>query len=214
VSEANTPVTDGTTSTTATEATAAPTTIVEAKPTLLDSTTETKVEGETSTETKEPVVEGAPEKYEFVAPEGVTFDTELLGEFEGVARELNLNQEKASKLSDIGAKVVQRFEAKQAEAIETASTEWSKQTAADKEFGGDQATLDANLAVAKSALDTFGTPELRTLLRDSRLGNHPEVVRFMFRAGKALAQDKHVPGSMATGDKQSPAQRMYPNMNP
>lgn len=214
MSEANTPVTEGTTSTTATETTAAPTTIVEAKPTLLDSTTETKVEGETSTETKEPVVEGAPEKYEFVAPEGVTFDSELLGEFEGVARELNLSQEKASKLSDIGAKVVQRFEAKQAEAIETASTEWSKQTATDKEFGGDQATLDANLAVAKSALDTFGTPELRTLLRDSRLGNHPEVVRFMFRAGKALAQDKHVPGSMATGDKQSAAQRMYPNMNP
>ena len=159
-------------------------------------------------------VEVVPEKYEFKVADGVTLDPDLLGEFETTARELGLTNEKGQRIADIGVKLAQKFEARQAEAIETASADWSKATTADKEVGGDQATLDANLAVAKKALDTFGTPELRTLLRDSRLGNHPEVVRFMYRAGKALAEDKHVPGASAPAARESAAQRMYPNMNP
>jgi hypothetical protein len=50
--------------------------------------------------------------------------------------------------------------------------------------------------VAKKALDAFGTAELRSLLNESGLGNHPEVIRFMFRAGKAISED-----SMVTGNK-------------
>jgi hypothetical protein len=50
--------------------------------------------------------------------------------------------------------------------------------------------------VAKKALDAFGTAELRSLLNESGLGNHPEVIRFMFRAGKAISED-----SMVTGTK-------------
>jgi hypothetical protein len=50
--------------------------------------------------------------------------------------------------------------------------------------------------VAKKALDAFGTTELRSLLNESGLGNHPEVIRFMFRAGKAISED-----SMVTGTK-------------
>jgi hypothetical protein len=71
-----------------------------------------------------------------------------------------------------------------ADTIQKAAAEWAAAAVADKEYGGDM--LTDSLVTAKKALDAFGTPELRTLLNDSRLGNHPEVIRFMVRAGKAL----------------------------
>lgn len=51
--------------------------------------------------------------------------------------------------------------------------EWVASAKADAEFGGEK--LAANLATAKKALDTFGSTELRTLLNQSGLGDHPEA---------------------------------------
>jgi hypothetical protein len=162
--------------------------------------------------TEAPPEKVVPEKYEFKEPEGVTLDKEVLGEFEGLAKELKLSQEEAQKVSDIGAKLAQKWEAKQADVIQQASAEWAASASADKEFGGDK--LTESLTTAKKALDAFGTPELRTLLNESHLGNHPEVIRFMVRAGKAISEDSKV----VTGGRQtvveSTAKRMYPNMNP
>lgn len=155
----------------------------------------------------------APEKYEFKAPEGVTLDPEALGEFEGLAKELKLSQEDAQKVTDIGAKMAQKWAANQAEAIQTAAAEWASTSSADKEFGGEN--LAENLATSKKALDAFGTPELTTLLNDSRLGNHPEVIRFMYRAGKAISGDRMVTGGAgaATAAGTSTAKSLYPNQS-
>lgn len=153
----------------------------------------------------------APEKYEFKAPEGVTLDPEALGEFEGLARELKLSQEDAQKVTDIGAKLAQKWEAKQAQVIQQAAAEWATAVVADKEIGGDN--VAANLAVAKKALDAFGTPELRDLLNGSRLGNHPEVVRFMYRAGKAISEDRMVTGGKGPAAEVSTAKALYPNQS-
>lgn len=164
-----------------------------------------KTEGE---QAKKP--EGAPEKYEFTAPEGHTFDGEVIGKFSEVAKELNLPQGDAQKILDQVAPVIQ---ARQTEALQAVRAEWQGMTKADKEFGGDK--LDENLAVAKKAMETFGTPELRTLLNDSGLGDHPEIIRAFFRAGKQLSEDnKFVGGAQGESTPKSAAQRMYPNMNP
>ena len=159
-----------------------------------------------------PPPKAAPEKYELVAPEGVKLDSDVLGEFEGLARELDLTQEAAQKVTDIGAKLAQKWSTQQAELIQTAAAEWATASRTDPEFGGDK--LTENLAVGEKALETFGTPELRTLLKDSRLGNHPEVIRFMVKAGKAISEDRMVTGGAGPKGEQSMAQRMYPNMNP
>lgn len=151
---------------------------------------------------------GAPDKYEFKAPEGATFDTQVIEQFSEVAKELNLPQDAAQKMLD---KVAPVLAARQAEQMQTARTEWAEAAKADKEFGGEH--LNENLAVAKKALDTFGSPELRTLLDTSGLGNHPELIRMMVRAGKAISEDKVVTGGLGS-TPDSPAQRMYPGMNP
>ena len=143
--------------------------------------------------------DGAPEKYEFKAPEGREYDAEVINNFSEVAKELNLSQDAAQKLLDKMAPIVEQ---RQIQQIEQVRTQWAEAARADKEFGGEK--LSENLAVAKKALDQFGTPELRTLLNESGLGNHPDVIRFMFRAGKAISEDRYVGGDVGKGGKSQP----------
>lgn len=151
--------------------------------------------------------EGAPEKYEFQAAEGVTFDDAVIGAFSEVAKELNLPQDAAQKVLDKMAPVLA---ARQGEQIAAIHAEWVESAKTDKEFGGDK--LPENLAVAKKALDQFGTPELRALLNDSGMGNNPEVIRAFYRVGKAISEDKFVGGKAAPVDAND-ARSLYPNSN-
>jgi len=151
---------------------------------------ETTVESETS-ESETP--EGAPENYEFnskVADAPQELDPEVLIAFGDVAKELNLSQEAAQKVLDKVAPVVQ---AKQAKALEDAKAGWVNDSQSDEEFGGEN--FDANLKTAKSALDTFGNDALKSLLVETGFGNHPEIIRFMYRAGKAISEDSYIGNS-------------------
>jgi len=133
--------------------------------------------------------EGAPEKYELKAPEGEEFDSSFLKTYEETARELNMTNEAAQKMIDKLSPVLQQ---QTVERIEAIRSEWAEASKSDKEFGG--AKLNENLAVAKTALDKFGTPELKQLINDSGIGNHPELIRFFYRAGKAITPDDFVGG--------------------
>lgn len=172
-------------------------------------TTEGQQATDGNTEGQQAKPEGAPEKYEFKPAEGFDFDPRTLTAFSEVAKDLNLPQESAQKILD---KIAPAMAEKQRAQIEEIRTEWEDSARADKEFGGDK--LEESLASAKKALDAFGTPELRTLLNDSGLGNHPDVIRFMVRAGKAISEDRIVTGGNGQTAQQTTAQRMYPNMNP
>lgn len=156
---------------------------------------------------------GAPEQYEdFKAPDGVTLDATVTGEFKTLAKELNLPQDQAQKVVDLGAKLMQQAQAQHATALTEAAAKWATDSTADKEFGGDK--LQENLATAKKALDTFGSPELKTLLNESGLGNHPEIIRLLFKTGTAISEDRLVAGKSGTTPATTTAQRMFPNMNP
>lgn len=148
---------------------------------------------------------------DFTAPEGVTLDPEAAGEFKNLAKELGLKQEGAQKIADIGMKLSQKWEAKQVEKIQEMKNSWLESSKTDKEFGGDK--LNENLAVAKKALDAFGTPELKTLLDQSGLGSHPEIVRAFYRAGKAISEDRFVPsnGSVTSTGSKDLSKTLYPN---
>ena len=142
---------------------------------------------------------GAPEKYEFKPPEGKNFDNEIITTYSQVARELNLSQASAQKMLDtLGPKIAERQMAQ----IDSIRQGWVDSSRIDKEFGGE--SLDKNMSVAKKALDTFGTPELRTVLNQSGLGNHPEIIRFFYRAGKAISEDGYVGSSSGSSSKGQP----------
>ncbi|HID8831399.1 TPA: peptidase [Enterobacter chengduensis] len=142
---------------------------------------------------KEQKQEGAPEKYEFQAGEGVELDTEALKDFEPVARDLNLTNEQAQKLVDAYPKILAGVQQRQEEAWQKQTEGWAETVKADKEIGGDK--LTANLSAAQRALDLFGTPELKTYLNDTGLGNHPDLVKAFVKIGKAMSEDGMVDGS-------------------
>ena len=157
---------------------------------------ESSAESETS-ESETP--EGAPEKYEFnakVADAPDELDPEVLTAFGEVAKDLDLSQEAAQKVLDKVAPVIQ---ARQAQEVEKVRADWASESQSDKEFGGEN--LKANLEVAKSSLNAFGTDALKSLLSESGLGNHPEVIRFMYRAGKAISEDSYVGNSQGANAK-------------
>ena len=151
--------------------------------------------------------EGAPEKYEFTQPEGQQFDSAVLAAYSEIAKELDLPQAHAQKVIDKVAPVIQ---ARQAEHLAQVKQDWAAAATTDKEFGGDN--LQVNMSVAKKALDAFGTPELKGLLEETGLGNHPEVIRMFYRAGKAIQQDTVVMGAAPNSASPSIEQRLYPNM--
>jgi hypothetical protein len=99
----------------------------------------------------------------------------------------------------------ERTQAQLAEARE----HWAQEARNDREFGGE--SLNGNLAVAKRAMDTFGTPELAKLLNESGLGNHPEVIRVFYRAGKAISEDGFVTGRGVGNYSSDPAKRLFPS---
>ena len=142
---------------------------------------------------------GAPEKYEFKPVDGRELDSETMSTFAEVAKEAGLTQDAAQKILDrMAPQMAQRQQAQ----IEAIRNEWVAASKTDSEFGGEK--IAENLATAKKALDQFGTPELRALLNESGLGNHPEIIRLMYRAGKAISEDKYVGPSQGAGAKAAP----------
>ncbi len=168
-------------------------------------TTATATPDTQAPETK-PAEPAVPEAYEFAMPEGVQLDHAAADEFSVIAKELKLDQATAQKVADVGAKMAQR----QIEAHVKQVEAWAESVKTDKEIGGD--ALPENLAIARKALDAFGTPELKDLLNASGLGNHPAVIKAFYKAGKAISEDRFVAGSPKGADV-DPAKKMFPSMN-
>ena len=152
----------------------------------------------------EPVV---PESYELKMPDGVELDSAAAEEFTAIAKELKLDQAAAQKLADVGAKMAQRQAEAHAQLVET----WTEQVKTDKDIGGDK--LEENLGIARKAIDTFGSPELKALLNSTGLGNHPEVVKLAYKVGKAISEDRMVSGAPKGNTANDPAKKLFPNMN-
>ena len=153
---------------------------------------------------------GQPVEYEaFTMPEGMEMDAEVLDEFKPIAKELGLDQAKAQQLVDLGSKIAAKMQQHSIEVWQKQTSEWKDQASADKEYGGKD--FDANLGTALAAVEKFGTPELKAILDESGFGNHPEVVRFMYRVGKAISSD----AQLVTGkpnNSRTMEQVMYPTM--
>ncbi len=162
---------------------------------------------EVSPKDEETLLSGAPEKYEFTFPEGVTIDTELTGELEQIARESNLTNAQAQKFAELGAKL----SAKNAESFATGRaaqiSEWEAKSKTDKEFGGDN--LTENLGIAKSAMTEFASPELIGLINSSGMGSHPELIRMFYKLGKSISSDRALIKGNAPKPKVTTAESLY-----
>jgi hypothetical protein len=164
--------------------------------------------------------EGVPEQYTFEPPEGLELDEDTKGRidaFADTAREMGLTQQQYQSLIEFDINRAQQLNEAAVESWNGRVEDWRKSAQTDKEIGGEQ--FKENLAVAESALKQFGDADLRALMRSPTpdnpdgmaIGNHPAVLRFLNRVGKAIADP-----SLITGEKQPPIkrpeERMYPSM--
>ena len=155
--------------------------------------------------------QGAPENYEFELPEGYELNQEVSEEFTAYARELNLPQDKAQAAVSMGVKLLENAQAKQAEAYAQQISAWRNEVTNDKEIGGP--ALAENLSYAAKVLDTYA-PDLRAVLDETGLGNHPAFVKAFVKIGKAISEDRLVGGAQqAPGSALDPAAKLFPTMN-
>lgn len=154
----------------------------------------------------------APEKYEFKVPEGTEISEESLEVYAELAKEMDLTQEAAQALVDkLAPTIVQQQQAR----VDALKQEWLTQSKNDKEFGGKE--LDANLSIAKAARDKFASKEFIDFLENTGVGNHPEMIRMLYRVGQTLKEDSFVDGRSSDGVSTGPktfneqANLLYPN---
>ena len=189
------------TTVTGTDATAAAAAAGEDQQTQSTEATSTEPEGKKD---DAPVV---PAEYaDFTVPEGTTIDTEVLGEFKALAKDLGLPQDKAQGVVNLGVKLAQKWGESAQQQFEAVRADWRKQSGADAEIGGQKA--DEKRGVAAAALKQFGGEKLTTLLNTTGLGDHPELIRAFYRVGKAMTEDTVVRGTPVEAPK-TVADRLY-----
>lgn len=171
-------------------------------------------EAKAAREAEEAKAKGAPETYEaFKMPDGVEADEKLFAEFATVAKELGLTQDQAQKLVDLQAKTALSETELRTEqltkALDAQKTRWADEIKNDPELGGSK--FDATVTTAVKAVSMFFGDDVRQLLNESGIGNHPGLIRGLHKIGLAISEDRIViPGSdaSATGEK-SAAEVMF-----
>jgi len=164
--------------------------------------------------------EGVPETYTFEPPEGLELDDETKGRidaFADTARDMGLTQKQYQSLIEYDINRAQQLNDVAVESWDRQVDGWRQSAKTDKEIGGEK--FAENLKVAESAIKQFGDADLRALLKSPSpenpnglaIGNHPAVLRFLNRVGKAIADPKLLQGDAAP-QTEGTLKRMYPSM--
>lgn len=129
----------------------------------------------------------APE-YDLKMPDGVELDRELLTEATPVLRELGLTSDQANKLVPLVTRVQDRLVDGFVDEHTALKADWAKQTKADPSIGGKSWPETERLcALALNAGGAGPGSEVRELLTESGLGNHPAFVKMFRTLGHQLA---------------------------
>lgn len=154
-------------------------------------------------------LEPADGVYKFYNEDGSEVSAEDASGFQDAFKEAHLTSRQAKILKNAYDKAVAENMQKSVHEI---STSWKNAVLQDKELGG------ANLPTTKlnlgRAMERFGSPELKQFLNESRLGNHPSMVRFINNVGKAVGEDRFVGNGSSASVRKDPnadAQRWYPH---
>lgn len=167
--------------------------------------------GEKDAQKDEPAA--LPEKYDLTPPEGLEINDEVLAEVDPVFRELNLSNEQANRVLSLAGPFAQRLEQAQTDAFMATATAWAKEAKNDPDIG--RANWAETEGLVAKALDRFGAPEgsdFRKLLNDTKLGNHPEMIRMFRKIGEAMSEDTNfVRSDGAVQEKPDRLQALYPD---
>ena len=139
-----------------------------------------------------------------VWPEEVSFEPTQVAAFKELAGELNLSAEQVQKLVDFEAHASQEKEAQLAAEQREQIRQWAEQTKAPFGTG-----LETAITFAWRAADAFGGPDLRNLLEETGLGNHPVIIRTLSGIGRAISEDACPGGKPSAPQDKTFAEALY-----
>lgn len=149
--------------------------------------------------TGEPQAGGEPPKGEegadytaFTLPENVKLDDAALAEFSPLAKELGLTQEQAQKMVDLYTKNITGLQGsidkQAADYLAERESKWSRQIAADKEFGGEN--LKPVAERVNKLLKEFDTDnQLVKYLEETQAANCAPLFFVLARISKHFEED-------------------------
>ena len=130
---------------------------------------------------------------------GAPVDAAEMANYKKMAKEMNLKAEDAQRILDFET---QRLQAAQ----EQAAAAWKSET--QQKYGDKLPTV---LATAARAVQQFGGNELRDLLDQTGLGNHPVLIEAFNKAGALLKEDNSVPSNGAAPTDKTFSEALYGN---
>jgi hypothetical protein len=151
------------------------------------------------TQGKLPVIPETPEAYEIPIDAKDPVSEALATNFRQWAHKEGLSAAQAKNLAadydSFGRQVIEAADG------ERKLAEEKSVALIQKEWGSD---FDANLSTAKKAMARFGGEEFAKYLEETRLGNHPAMLRTMLAVGQAISEDK-----LEEGTHETPGQVKY-----
>lgn len=162
---------------------------------------------------------GAPEKYEFKAPEGYTLSEAIITEATPIFKELNLTQDQAQKLVDFHSKQMLKAAEAPQEAYRNLRADWQNQLKTDPVIGNQLDVVKTNIGRVISALPVEMQQPFKDAMDLTGAGDHPAFVKAMNKFHELIGEGKLVQGGnpsplgqSAPGARKSAAQAMYPNL--
>lgn len=169
-----------------------------------------KADGNSQQQTPEAKEKSIPDKYDLKLPEGSLLDEAFISNFETYAKEKKMSQEEAAASFQRDHDLVTGVMNAKINSFKKEAEGWVTQVKNDKEIGGQN--LNKNIEMAKRFIDHFAEPAFKELLAETGYQNHPELVRMIVRASKAIHEDEFLNSDQRVPKNQkSIAQKMYPN---
>lgn len=154
---------------------------------------------ETAAKPEEPVREGAPEKYEWKPPEGVTFDPDMLAKFEKAMRAADVPQAQANEVLGLGASWQLAYQNAEMAALRERADAWRKESEADPDIGGSKMRETAKAIRAylqdENVLGPDGAKDLLAVLNETGLANHRGLLKALSIGARLNSEDVAAIGS-------------------
>lgn len=162
----------------------------------------TKKEGDTATEYTD-----------FTLPDGFEPIPEIMDAFKDIAKNHKLDQAGAQEYVNLATQLIQKEQDRAFDAWRDTNNQWLEAVTKDTEIGGTK--LNENMGLIANEMGQImgdGFKAWRDAMKYTGAGNHPEIVRGLFRVAKKLSEGGKVQGN-PTQQKTDMAHRFYPGMN-
>lgn len=135
----------------------------------------------------EPTPPAKPTEISLERPDDSPLSEERFASVIEFAKANGYTQEQTEKLVERESVEATSLVEEQNRKVAEAHKQWLEQSKNDPEVGG--VNFEKSAELAKRVVQRFGSEELKKALNESGYGDHPELLRFIARIGKAMEND-------------------------